>query len=136
MGPALPPVFLFVLDTCLIEEELEFVKSAMRRAIGLLPENALVGLITYGTQVHLHELGFSDISKLYVFRGTKEISKDEILEQLGLSSSGRGFVKGSVQPNGMPMAQQQNVMGSSSVNRFLLPASDCEYTLSAVRFVL
>ncbi|ONK56195.1 uncharacterized protein A4U43_C10F5110 [Asparagus officinalis] len=105
---------------------------AMRWAIGLLPENALVGLITYGTQVHLHELGFADISKLYVFRGTKEISKDEILEQLGLSLAGRGLVKGGVQPNGMPMVQQQNVMGSSSVNRFLLPASDCEYTLSAL----
>ncbi|ONK71912.1 uncharacterized protein A4U43_C04F13690 [Asparagus officinalis] len=104
----------------------------MRRAIGLLPENALVGLITYGTQVHLHELGFADISKLYVFRGTKEISKDQILDQLGLSSGGRGLVKGAVQRSGMPMQQQQNVMGSSSVNRFLLPASDCEYTLNAL----
>jgi len=28
--------------------------------------------------------------------------------------------------------QQQHVMGSSSVNRFLLPASDCEFTLNAV----
>lgn len=133
--PLLPPVFLFVLDTCLIEEELDFVKSAMRRAIGLLPENALVGLVTYGTQVHLHELGFADISKLYVFRGTKEISKDQILEQLGLSTAGRPFVKGAVQPNGMPQLQQQSVMGSSSVNRFLLPASDCEYTLNAVRII-
>ncbi|XP_020262558.1 LOW QUALITY PROTEIN: protein transport protein SEC23-like [Asparagus officinalis] len=132
LDPSLPPVFLFVLDTCVIEEELEFVKSAMRRAIGLLPENALVGLITYGTQVHLHELGFADISKLYVFRGTKEISKDQILDQLGLSSGGRGLVKGAVQRSGMPMQQQQNVMGSSSVNRFLLPASDCEYTLNAL----
>lgn len=104
----------------------------MRRAIGLLPENALVGLITYGTQVHLHELGFADISKVYVFRGTKEISKDQILDQLGLSTAGRAFAKGVVQPNGMPQ-QQQSVMGSSSVNRFLLPASDCEYTINAVR---
>ncbi|KAH0454594.1 hypothetical protein IEQ34_016518 [Dendrobium chrysotoxum] len=49
----LPPIFLFVIDTCVIEE-LGFVKSAMHRAIGLIPENALVGLITYGTQVQLN----------------------------------------------------------------------------------
>ncbi|PKU71885.1 protein transport protein SEC23-like [Dendrobium catenatum] len=127
--PPPPPIFLFILDTCIIEEELGFVKSAMRRAIGLLPENALVGLITYGTQVHLHELGFSDLSKLYVFRGTKEITKEQILDQLGLSVAGRagapGFPKG-----GMPQANGLNP--SASVNRFLLPASDCEYTLNAL----
>lgn len=123
------PIFLFVLDTCIIEEELGFVKSAMRRAIGLLPENALVGLITYGTQVHLHELGFSDLSKLYVFRGTKEISKEQILDQLGLPVSGRaappGFPKGGI-------AQANGLHPTASINRFLLPASDCEYTLNAL----
>lgn len=86
--------------------------------------------------MHLHELGFADISKLYVFRGTKEISKDQILDQLGLSSAGRGFVKGAVQPGGLQQQQQQlqqhNLMGSSSVNRFLLPASECEFTLNAL----
>ncbi|KAL0924373.1 hypothetical protein M5K25_005195 [Dendrobium thyrsiflorum] len=124
-----PPIFLFVIDTCVIEEELGFVKSAMRRAIGLIPENALVGLITYGTQVQLHELGFSELSKLYVFRGTKEISKELILDQVGLSAPGStptpGFPKGG-------MSQANGLHPAASVNRFLLPASDCEYTLNAL----
>ncbi|KAH7670481.1 protein transport protein SEC23 protein [Dioscorea alata] len=121
--PPPPPVFLFVLDTCIIEEELAYLKSAMRQALGLLPENALVGLVTFGTQAQLHELGFSDLSKVYVFRGTKEISKEEILDQLGLS--GRGFPKGApAHANGL----QQHPAGS--VNRFLLPPSDCEYQLN------
>ncbi|PKA61239.1 hypothetical protein AXF42_Ash006136 [Apostasia shenzhenica] len=101
----------------------------MRRAIGLLPDNALVGLITYGTQAYLHELGFSDLSKAYIFRGTKEISKEQILDQLGLSVTGRaeapGFPKG-----GMP--QGNGFHRTASLNRFLLPASDCEYTLNAL----
>jgi protein transport protein SEC23 len=127
--PALPPpVFLFVIDTCVIEEELEFVKSAMRQAIGLIPDHALVGLITFGTQVHLHELGFSDLTKIFVFRGTKEITKEQILDQLGLS----GRHVGPIGPKG----PQQQVNGfnhpSGAVNRFLLPASECEYTLNAV----
>ncbi|XP_043812976.1 protein transport protein SEC23-like [Manihot esculenta] len=83
-APSGSPVFLFVLDTCMIEEEFGFVKSALKRAIGLLPDNVLVGFVSFGTQAQVHELGFSDMSKVYVFRGNKEISKDQIMEQLGL----------------------------------------------------
>lgn len=98
----------------------------MRRALAVLPENTLVGLITFGTQAHLHELGCTDISKVFVFRGTKEITKEQILDQLGLSGH-RGQPKGvTPQPNGLPQR-------AGSVNRFLLPASECNYPLNAVR---
>lgn len=33
-----------------------------------LPEYVHVGLITFGTHVHVYELGFSECSKCYVFR--------------------------------------------------------------------
>ncbi|KAJ0092554.1 hypothetical protein Patl1_26110 [Pistacia atlantica] len=125
LDPRLSPVFVFVLDTCMIEEELGFVKSALKQAIGLLPDNAMVGFVSFGTQAHVHELGFSELSKVYVFRGNKEISKEQVLEQLGLSSSGRraagGYQKGA--PNAFP---------NSGVTRFLLPASECEYTLNSL----
>ncbi|KAL4308282.1 hypothetical protein GQ457_01G034320 [Hibiscus cannabinus] len=123
--PQLPPVFVFVLDTCMIEEELDFVKSAIKQALGLLPEHALVGFVSYGTQAHVHELGFSDISKVYVFRGDKEISKEQVLEQLGLGAAGRRPATG--YPKGL-----QNGYPNAGINRFLLPASDCEFTLNAV----
>ncbi|KAK1381784.1 hypothetical protein POM88_019519 [Heracleum sosnowskyi] len=58
------PVFVFVLDTCMAEEELGFAKLALMRAIGLLPENALVGFVSFGTQVQVHELGFGEMSKV------------------------------------------------------------------------
>ncbi|CAL9074355.1 unnamed protein product [Musa textilis] len=130
--PPLPPVFLFVIDTCLIEEEMGFVKSAMRRAIGMLPEHALVGLVTFGTQVHLYELGFADVSKIYVFRGTKEISKDQILDHLGFSASSvrHGAAVGA--PGYPKVTQANGFHPSGSVNRFLLPAADCEYALSSL----
>ncbi|KAH0992489.1 hypothetical protein GBA52_003972 [Prunus armeniaca] len=123
------PVFVFVLDTCMIEEEMGYVKSALKRAIGLLPDNALVGFLSYGTQVQVHELGFSDLSKVYVFRGSKEISKEQVLEQLGLGVLGRrpGPVGGGYQPKGV-----QNGFPNAGVTRFLLPASDCEYTLNTL----
>ncbi|QCD83001.1 protein transport protein SEC23 [Vigna unguiculata] len=118
------PVFLFLLDACVIAEELHFLKSALRRALGLLPDNALVGFVSFGTQVQVHELGFSDISKVYVFRGSKDISNDQILEQLGLTAARRAYTKGGT------IAQAQPP--SAAVTRFLLPASDCEYTLNSV----
>ncbi|XXG41471.1 hypothetical protein AAC387_Pa01g1921 [Persea americana] len=119
-APPPPPVFLFVLDICIIEEEMGFVKSALRQAIGLLPDHALVGFISFGTQVHVHELGFADLSKVYVFRGTKDLTKDQILEQLGLVAGSRG-------PKGV-----QNGLSPNIIHRFLLPASDCEYTLNSL----
>ena len=111
----------------MIDEEMGFVKSALRRAIVCLPDNALVGFVSYGTQVHVHELGFADMNKVYIFRGSKEITKDQILDQLGLRRGGPGA--------GFPKTGQpgvQNGFPNSDVNRFLLPASDCEYTLNAV----
>ncbi|MCD7464917.1 hypothetical protein HAX54_000187 [Datura stramonium] len=124
-GHNTPPVYLFVLDTCLLDEELEFAKSALKRAIGLLPDYAMVGFISYGTQVQVHELGFSDMSKVYVFRGSKELSKDQVLDQLGLGSIGgrKGGVVGGAGVIGGP---------HHGLTRFLLPASECEYTVDSL----
>jgi hypothetical protein len=104
-----PPVFLFVVDSCLADDELDSLKDSLqqvhtplllllltnrcagawarvwtplppRRAcvrcacvcvsqsLSLLPETAMVGLITYGTMVQVHELGFSECPKSYVFK--------------------------------------------------------------------
>lgn len=46
-----PPVFLFVVDTCLDEEDLKALRDAIVVSLSLLPPYALVGLITYGTMV-------------------------------------------------------------------------------------
>ncbi|CAA7027277.1 unnamed protein product [Microthlaspi erraticum] len=112
--------FVFVLDTCMIEEEFDFAKSAIKQAIGLFPDNALVGFVSFGTQAHVHELGFSDLAKAYVFRGDAEVSKEQVLEQLGLAASGR---RGPIGGYGF---------SNAALNRFLLPASECEYTLDSL----
>ncbi|KAL3678997.1 hypothetical protein R1sor_021953 [Riccia sorocarpa] len=125
-----PPIFLFLLDTCLIEEELVYLKTALSQAIGLVPANSLVGLITYGTQVHVHELGFSECPKSYVFRGSKDVTKEQILDQLGLTNQG-GAQRGAAQPVGV-IAGVRDGISASSINRFLLPAADCEFTLTTL----
>ncbi|CAN4095951.1 unnamed protein product [Withania somnifera] len=121
-------VYVFVLDTCMLEEELEYAKSGLKRAIDMLPDNAMVGFISYGTQVQVHELGFADMSKVYVFRGSKELTKDEVLDQLGLGGRRIGGGLGMQKGVGGGMAGGSNL----GVTRFLLPASECEYTLNSL----
>ena len=46
-----PPIFVYVVDTCQEEDSLQALKDSLTMSLGLLPQNALVGLITYGTMV-------------------------------------------------------------------------------------
>ena len=46
-----PPIFMFVVDTCLDEEDLKALRDAIVVSLSLIPPYALVGLITYGTMV-------------------------------------------------------------------------------------
>ncbi len=92
-----PPVFLFVVDLCLDEDELKELKDSIQQSLNLLPENALVGLITFGKNVLVHEIGFSEMPKSYVFRAKKKGDKEyipyttadisKVTINLGLSSS-------------------------------------------------
>lgn len=116
----------------MIEEELEFAKSALKRAIGMLPENAMVGFVSFGTQVQVHELGFAEMSKVYVFRGSKDISKDQVLEQLGLAAAGSRRAGPAMQKSGGGPSPVAGAVPNMGINRFLLPASECEYTLNSV----
>ena len=50
-----PPIFVFVVDTCQEEDSLKALKEQLIVSLGLLPANALVGLITYGTMVGKHQ---------------------------------------------------------------------------------
>jgi protein transport protein SEC23 len=113
-----PPAFLLVLDTSLIDAEMEQMKDSVLQAITMMPPNALVGLVTFGTMCYVHELGFSDMPKSYAFRGNKEVSSAQVATQLGITSRlGAG---------------QQASTAATSARRFLLPVSECEYILSTI----
>ncbi|KXN87767.1 Protein transport protein SEC23 [Leucoagaricus sp. SymC.cos] len=86
-----PPIFLFVVDTCLDEDDLKALRDAIVISLSLLPPYALVGLITYGTTTQVHELGYAECTKSYVFRGGKEYQPKQIQDMLGLSSQNLEF---------------------------------------------
>lgn len=112
----IPPIFLFVVDTCMDEDDLEALKETLLLNLAEIPPYALVGLITFGTVVQVHELGFNECSKSYVFRGSKDYDIKTIQDSLGLSAAN-------------PARQQQQ--GPSHGNRFLLPLDQCEFNLTS-----
>jgi protein transport protein SEC23 len=125
-----PPISLFVVDTCQEEDSLKALKDSIIMALGLLPPHALVGLVTYGTMAQVHELGYTECAKSYVFRGNKDYGAKQIQDMLGLSMA----------PGGRPGMQQMQPqpgrptqpppMGASA--RFLLPVQQCEFQLTNV----
>jgi len=120
-----PPVMLWVVDTCMVEDELHAVRDSLEQALSLLPEGTLVGLITFGTTVQIHELGYEHCTKSYVFRGTKEPNAQQLSDLLGLRPQGR---RGQA-PDPRGAAGQEGRQGAS---RFLLPISECEFALSTI----
>ncbi|KAM5366533.1 hypothetical protein ACJZ2D_010501 [Fusarium nematophilum] len=116
-----PPIFLYVVDMCQEADSLASLKESLVMSLSLLPENALVGLITYGTMAHVHEIGYEECAKSYVFRGSKEYTAKQVQEMLGLSSTG-------VRPGMQPQPGRPFPAGPAS--RFLLPVQQAEFQLT------
>lgn len=118
-----PPIFVFVVDTSQEEDSLKALKDSLVMSLSLLPPHALVGLITFGTMANVHELGYTDCAKSYVFRGNKDYTPKQVQEMLGLLAGGVMRAPQPVQPG-----RSQPQMPPSS--RFLLPVAQCEFHLT------
>ncbi|KAJ5758254.1 uncharacterized protein N7511_006948 [Penicillium nucicola] len=117
-----PPIFVFVVDTCQEDDSLQAVKDSLIMSLSLLPPNALVGLITFGTMAQVHELGYTECAKSYVFRGSKEYTAKQVQEMLGLA--------GGVRP-GVPQQQPARPpLGPAA--RFLMPVQQAEFQITNV----
>lgn len=110
------PIFLFVVDIAIIEDELEQLKDSIQQAISVMPQNAMVGLITFGTMTYVHELCNSEIPKSYAFRGKKDVTAQQVMKQLNFPVSH--------DPRGTHSLQ--------SAKRFILPISECEFVLNLI----
>lgn len=128
-APSGAPTFLFVVDTCIDEDELGHLRDALQQTLNLLPEDALVGLVTFGTLVHVHELGFADCPKAYVFRGEKDYNLQKVQEMLNIAPT-RGVQAPVAAPPGMPSALPAG--RQSAVGRFLMPVSECTFALEQI----
>uniref|UniRef100_S4R7Y9 Protein transport protein SEC23 n=1 Tax=Petromyzon marinus TaxID=7757 RepID=S4R7Y9_PETMA len=120
-GIQMPLIFLYVVDTCLEEDDLQALKESLQMSLSLLPPTALIGLITFGRMVQVHELGCEGIAKSYVFRGTKDLTAKQLQEMLGLTKP--------------PASAQQQRPGQQGqqlppFNRFLQPVQKVDMNLT------
>ncbi|KAG7277751.1 hypothetical protein CRUP_023039 [Coryphaenoides rupestris] len=118
-GPQMPLIFLYVVDTCMEDEDLQALKESLQMSLSLLPPTALVGLITFGRMVQVHELGCEGISKSYVFRGNKDLSAKQLQEMLGLTK-----------PSAAQGARGQQAPQQPLSNRFLQPVQKIDMNLT------
>lgn len=109
-------MFLLVIDTCIEESELSEIKDSVQQSLTLLPEDALVGLITFGKHVFVHELGSPGFPKAYVFKGDKPKTPAQIHEALKIINSSDPRAARNIQ----------------TLKKFLVPVSDCEANLNSI----
>jgi protein transport protein SEC23 len=70
----------------------------------------------------VHEIGYAECSKSYVFRGNKDYTQKQIQDMLGLSPSNRAAPR-----PGQPLPPQ-----GFGAARFLMPVQQCEFQLTGI----
>ena len=107
------PVFFFIIDTSIVENELNELKETIQSTLSMIPPECEIGVITYGTMCNLLEIGFTDFPKMFVFKGDKQYSSTDIITQLGLVNKNDPRVQ------------------ASSVKKYFMSLSDCEFSLNS-----
>ena len=54
------------------------MKTEIKHLIGLLPDYVLVGMISFGMHVTVHELGFHTLPKGYLLHGERDVSGTDV----------------------------------------------------------
>lgn len=70
----------------------------------------------------MHEIGYQECSRSYVFRGNKDYNQKQIQDMLGLSAQNRAAPR-----PGQPLPPQ--TFGAA---RFLMPVQQCEFQLTGI----
>lgn len=123
-----PPIYLFLVDTCpssndaeVMEEEWQALKESLLLSLSLLPPDTLVGCVTFGQLVKVHELAHLGlISRSFVFQGGKDYTGEQVKEMLGLTKTSAAA------------SSVTSVTSSPHLSRFFLPQSQAEIALQGM----
>ena len=123
-APPAHPVFLVVVDTCLDEDDFAALTSYLTTTlVERLPRACSVGVITFGTMVHLHDLTPSVCPRSFVFRPDKDYTAKAVGEMLDIGTASQH------RPGGGFGAQRGN---TPAQGRFLAPFDE-EVELEFIR---
>ncbi|KAL8229489.1 hypothetical protein R6Q57_014389 [Mikania cordata] len=113
-GLGIGPSFVFVVDACSSEDELQALKNELLLIVAQLPENAMVGLIVFDAMVRVYDLGFTECLRVVVFHGERDLSSSQIIDHLGIH----------------PTKQQLGKTQGVQKHGFILPVSECEFNIA------
>lgn len=80
------PVFMFVVDISVPQAELDSLVGTLLSVLSTLPNHVYVGLVTFGSAVHVYELGFTSCPKIHIFDGSKEHTALQVKRTLQLGA--------------------------------------------------
>lgn len=118
-------VHILVVDINIYPEELEALRDVLQGLIALLPPDTIIGLITYGTVVNVHELGFNQCVKTHVFRGTKVVAQKDLFQHVRADTGPVPRLAGAKAP-GVPASNLE------TAHRFVARLGDCENVLNLI----
>ena len=118
-----PPTFLFVIDLCNAEEELESLRDTITQNLMLMPEDSYIGLISFGKNIHVHQLRSDENPHFVVLNGAKEYKNTDIPKLLGIKS-GITVQPTKANPNPPPPDFDPE-------NKFLVPLAEFELTITS-----
>ena len=131
LNPTIPPgtpTYVFVIDTAVtLEKELDACKAAVLQTVQKIHESCQVGLVTFGTHVYVHELGYVECTKSYVFKGSKDYTPEQVAGNLGLGNRGVQMTRSA------PVGVHANGNATPGKSQgFIVPLAQCEFQISEI----
>ena len=108
--PSAAPAFVWLVDRCLPEDELDALKETLQLMLDLVPEDCTVCLITFGTTVNVHDLKKGDCARTHIFQGTKHYDAKAVGSMLGLAAQGQADAARANQGFLLPVGQCQDTL--------------------------
>ncbi|EEB08026.1 GTPase activating protein Sec23b [Schizosaccharomyces japonicus yFS275] len=122
-----PPVFLFVMDTMLDQVELQALKSSIIVTLSLLPPDAIVGLITFGSFVQVHEISSELMAKSYAFGPNVPYTPKQLQQLLALTGA-----QYTAHTRSAAIQETGVRLNLGAAGRFLMPVQQCEFQISNI----
>ncbi|GMM35742.1 GTPase-activating protein [Saccharomycopsis crataegensis] len=116
-----PPIYLIIIDLATDYENLASLKDSILASLGILPENSLICLMTFGKHVNIYELTSNNTNSItcHSFNGEKLYALREVRDKLGLLSSDLRSPK---------LGENKQHIGS----KFFQPLQHCEFQIQLI----
>ncbi|KAE9607951.1 hypothetical protein Lal_00003593 [Lupinus albus] len=112
--PTPPPAFVFVVDICSSQDEILSLQNELLFVLDQLPDNVLVAFLTFDSNVYIHDLAYSQCSRILMLHGHRQLSSIQTQQFLNITHTHQHQHQ-----------QQQQQQG------FLLPISECEFNITS-----